>query len=997
MVPRAGGLGVPGEASLEEGGGPQGTLGHSTACRGRGGGSSKEWGRRSWKGEDSERVWWALRTPGEQVPSAAWEARVGKDLMNTAVCPRLWTPSVRQLCGQRGQPDYWLEAVGGEIWRQQVQTSLDLALQRSRRRSSQKCSSVNVTDCAAASQKAHLPQEPTHCPSNICCLPWFVNVSESQGPGTVLESFSFNCSSHVPTLELLHVQPPTTFFNPPSLTRWQGIYVGMVTLSSSARLDALAVNHYELRLRFTCGTHVMEGPLSVDVQRDSGRIQCAGRFASPAGEVIQVPETVQPGAQLYTLLLPGLELRGAQVSITSAQDPAHFPGPFSIDGQGWLRAPPQGLKGQAPKAFQLHIVVTFGQNRSCHGVLRVDVLPVPSSQVSFLEQAQNITIPENLAPGSKVAQVHAQGSDVRYEILSPAPCPLFSIGRDDGVVRSTAPLELAQAPGTAVTRLQVKAYERLRPWASVEQDLTVNVRSVNRWPPRCLPALLVTQIPETTPVGTVLTTFTCTDPDSPGSALDFQLLSHSPPGPASLCLRNRVLEVPSPFPVPLLHAWDKKGGRLRVNATLDCDTPGVCFQHVASILVLDGGQPLMTTEVPVLVTVTPVNEFSPACAPRTFHVREDAGPHTLLGSVVGTDADYPHDSAEYYVSGRPAVFAVDRLSGEVRLLGRLDYELQRWYRLAVLLADHSQDQDPTHRRSGSCTITIEVEDVNDHAPECEPPLQELIVHAPLGRRMEVTNLSCWVPQEPQRLAFSYSIVAGNSQSRFRLQGAALVHSEATVGPPWPNQPHTQELLIRVADAGPSIPRLSTTATVIVHLVPWRASTEATSTHRATVPSGVTPLLVTDTEAFWQPEPWFVVVLTVTGALLLAALGWLLSRPLQGLAQVIQAPSKPAQCLLPNSTQGTQGSMEGFVAAPRMQMPQQPSSVRSLQHFDGRAQDSREYPLPNHSPPGPTFSPFPTSVSPPTTNPLSDLSLNGVCPQPSSPLSQCLSSTCRTRR
>lgn len=152
---------------------------------------------------------------------------------------------------------------------------------------------------------------------HIHCLPWFVNVSESQGPGTVLESFSFNCSSHVPTLELLHVQPPTTFFNPPSLTRWQGIYVGMVTLSSSARLDALAVNHYELWLRFTCGTHVMEGPLSVDVQRDPGHIQCAGRFASPAGEIIQVPETVPPGAQLYTLLLPGLELRGAQVS------PAH--------------------------------------------------------------------------------------------------------------------------------------------------------------------------------------------------------------------------------------------------------------------------------------------------------------------------------------------------------------------------------------------------------------------------------------------------------------------------------------------------------------------------------------------------------------------------------------------------------------------------------------------------------------------------------------------------
>lgn len=47
-------------------------------------------------------------------------------------------------------------------------------------------------------------------------------------------------------------------------------------------------------------------------------------------------------------------------------------------------------------------------------------------------------------------------------------------------------------------------------------------------------------------MGTVLNTFTCADPDSPGSALDYELRFHSPPGPASLCLRDRALEVPSP-------------------------------------------------------------------------------------------------------------------------------------------------------------------------------------------------------------------------------------------------------------------------------------------------------------------------------------------------------------------------------------------------------------------------------------------------------------------
>lgn len=60
---------------------------------------------------------------------------------------------------------------------------------------------------------------------------------------------------------------------------------------------------------------------------------------------------------------------------------------------------------------------------------------------------------------------------------------------------------------------------------------------------------------------------------------------------------------------------------------------------------------------------------------------------------------------------------------------------------------------------------------------------------------------------------------------------------------------------------------------------WQGSGEAVAPFQ--VPSAWTPLLVTDTEAFWQPEPWFVAALTVTGALLLSALGWLLSRLRRG--------------------------------------------------------------------------------------------------------------------
>lgn len=85
-----------------------------------------------------------------------------------------------------------------------------------------------------------------------------------------------------------------------------------------------------------------------------------------------------------------------------------------------------------------------------------------------------------------------------------------------------------------------------------------------------------------------------------------------------------------------------------------------------------------------------------------------------------------------------------------------------------------------------------------------------------------------------------------------------MHNDFNLGPPWPEQPHTYELFIRVADAGPSLPHLSTTATVVVHLVPWRASTVATRTHRTKVRGVLGPLRV------WERGSWRVKRLSFPG-------------------------------------------------------------------------------------------------------------------------------------
>lgn len=68
-----------------------------------------------------------------------------------------------------------------------------------------------------------------------------------------------------------------------------------------------------------------------------------------------------------------------------------------------------------------------------------------------------------------------------------------------------------------------------------------------------------TQIPETAHVGTVLSTLTCVDPDSAVAALDYELQFQSSPNPASLRLRDRVLEVLTPHPDPQAQGALKAG------------------------------------------------------------------------------------------------------------------------------------------------------------------------------------------------------------------------------------------------------------------------------------------------------------------------------------------------------------------------------------------------------------------------------------------------------
>ncbi|NXD04278.1 CDHR4 protein, partial [Certhia familiaris] len=411
-----------------------------------------------------------------------------------------------------------------------------------------------------------------------------------------------------------------------------------------------------------------------------------------------------------------------------------------------------------------------------------------------------------------------------------------------GEIRSTCRLEVIRA------HLLIRAYNALHPNDCATATVNVTVQATHPQAPRCVPAIFVSQVPETVSPGSTLVTLRCTSSTSTDQCLHYAL-----EGPPSTCSH-----------------FFMEGPRLKVNTTLDYDSEAMAalgFQLTATIVVTVGEQPLQSTHVPVLVTVTPVNEFRPACPNgATFSVPETAAFGSVVGRVAGTDRDYPLDSLEYSLeggSGPAQPFSIDRRTGEIRVVGPLDSQQQRSYRLVVRLTDTHNDLDLRKRQSRLCDVSVHLQAVPDQLPVCIPEVQELRITAGSpGSRQPVTRLVCH--SSPDSAVLTYTIVGGNEDGRFRLEGNTLVYL-----PNGRAQPHPFVLLVEVWGGSGARSRSSLVA-LVVHITPWSTLVPPSTTTQYTTLQKE-PLVVTQTEAVWHPPAWFVVVLTISGALLLATL------------------------------------------------------------------------------------------------------------------------------
>ncbi|XP_041276935.1 protocadherin gamma-B3-like, partial [Onychostruthus taczanowskii] len=132
---------------------------------------------------------------------------------------------------------------------------------------------------------------------------------------------------------------------------------------------------------------------------------------------------------------------------------------------------------------------------------------------------------------------------------------------------------------------------------------------------------------------------------------------------------------------------------------------------------VDDGDPARSGTVQIRINVTDANDNQPVFSKRVYEARvtESQPEGSLVLQVVATDVDAGSNGRVFYSFGNVPegfrrLFTVDSDNGEVRLVGRLDFEEKNKYIFSLEARDGGG-------LTGHCEVQIDVTDENDNAPE----------------------------------------------------------------------------------------------------------------------------------------------------------------------------------------------------------------------------------------------------------------------------------------
>ncbi|XP_045039927.2 protocadherin alpha-1 isoform X8 [Desmodus rotundus] len=260
---------------------------------------------------------------------------------------------------------------------------------------------------------------------------------------------------------------------------------------------------------------------------------------------------------------------------------------------------------------------------------------------------------------------------------------------------------------------------------------------------------------------------------------------------------------------------------LKLRKSLDREeTP----ELLLSLTATDGGKPELEGTVQLRVTVLDVNDNAPLFAQAVYrvHLLETAANGTLVTTLNASDADEGVNGEIVFLFGSDVPlsirknFKIDSSSGEIWLIGRLDYEETKSYEIQVKAVDKGSPPMSNH-----CKVLVKVLDVNDNTPELAVTSLSLPVRedAPLGTVIAFISASdrdsgangqvtCTLsPHVPFKLVSTfknyYSLVLDSALDRESVADYAVVVTARDGGSP--SLSATASVSVEVADVNDNAP------------------------------------------------------------------------------------------------------------------------------------------------------------------------------------------------
>ena len=214
-------------------------------------------------------------------------------------------------------------------------------------------------------------------------------------------------------------------------------------------------------------------------------------------------------------------------------------------------------------------------------------------------------------------------------------------------------------------------------------------------------------------------------------------------------------------------------GVIKTNATISYQSSP---SYLLTIFCFDNGEPVLSDQSSILITVIIINQFCPVFTESIARVQLSEA--TIIGSfVLRLNATYPNgdedDVTFVLVSSLNNLFRINQTSGDIYTTGLLDFEAQRIFTLEILATN------PSSTCNNTANVLIHITNVNEYSPQFSQSYFTAAVSEAAHVGTNILLLSC---SDSDDFAMGISpnvfIESGNFDNKFSVDSQRLVLSSS---------------------------------------------------------------------------------------------------------------------------------------------------------------------------------------------------------------------------